>query len=172
MTLFLLCLKVFFARILDVSLGTLRTIVVIKGKSLTASLIAFVEVLIWFLIAREALNSGQSSIWIAISYASGFATGTFIGSNLSRILIKGVVGIQVISDKISEEMIKTIKDHGFAVSIINLESYSKEEQNRKMLFIQLNNQKQKNLINLIKSLDSHAFIVVNDTKYVQNGFIK
>ena len=50
MELLILCLKVFLVRILDVSLGTMRTIVMVKGKTLIASLIGFVELLIWFLI--------------------------------------------------------------------------------------------------------------------------
>lgn len=49
----LMCLKIFLARIIDVTLGTVRTVLVVRGRKNTAALIAFVEVLIWFLIARR-----------------------------------------------------------------------------------------------------------------------
>jgi Uncharacterized protein conserved in bacteria len=172
MALFLLCGKVFLARILDVSLGTIRTVVTVKGKSKLAAGIAFVEVFIWFVISMEALTSDQKSLWVAVSYAAGFATGTFVGSTLSKKLIKGVVGVQVITNKVSKEMIEAIRNNGFAVSVINLYTYDDVQQNRKMLFIQVTNRKQQALIKIIKDFDDHAFIVVNETKYVQNGFIK
>ena len=68
MELFILCIKIFFVRILDVSLGTLRTMITVKGKMFYASLIGFVEILIWFLIVREALNTDNTSIFVALSY--------------------------------------------------------------------------------------------------------
>ena len=73
------CLKIFAARIVDVSLGTLRTRYFVKGKTIEPFIIAFVEVLIWFVVAREALNTDGNMFFIAISYAGGYATGTLIG---------------------------------------------------------------------------------------------
>ena len=66
MGLLLLCVKIFFIRILDVSLGTVRTIVTIKGKTALASIIGFVEVFVWFVIVKEALNTPETSIFVAI----------------------------------------------------------------------------------------------------------
>ena len=85
-----LCIKIFVVRILDVSLGTCRTVMVVKGKTLYATIIGFIEVFIWFLIVREALNTDVESIWIAISYSLGFATGTYLGGIISKKLIKSL----------------------------------------------------------------------------------
>ena len=52
----LLCIKIFFARILDVSISTIRTVFVLKGKTPIVAMLAFIEITIWFLIVREALN--------------------------------------------------------------------------------------------------------------------
>ena len=84
MELLFLCLKIFFIRICDVSLGTVRMIVTVKGKTLLASLIGFIEVLIWFLVVKEALNTDSTSIFVALSYAGGYATGTLVGGTLSK----------------------------------------------------------------------------------------
>ena len=62
MELFILCVKIFFVRILDVSLGTVRMIITVKGNKLVASLIGFFEILVWFLIVKEALNTTETSI--------------------------------------------------------------------------------------------------------------
>ena len=98
MQLFGLCIKIFFVRILDVSLGTLRTMITVKGKILYASMVGFIEIFVWFLVVKEALNTDQTSIWIAISYSLGFATGTYIVGLLSKKFISGNLSVQVITD--------------------------------------------------------------------------
>lgn len=171
MVVFLLCLKIFLARICDVSVGTFRTMLIVKGKNFTATLAAFAEVLIWFLIAKEALNTEIDSIFIPISYASGYAAGTYIGTLLSKVLIDGIVGVQAVINKYDEKIVKEIRTKGYGVSIIPLECQNSEDK-KVMLYIQINKKELDNLTNLLKSLSKDAFIIVNETKYVHNGFIK
>lgn len=165
------CLKIFAARIVDVSLGTLRTVFFVKGKTLEPFIIAFFEVLIWYAVAREALTVEGNSILIGISYAAGYATGTFIGSKLSNILVKGVVGVQIVVKEDSTKLINMLRKKGYAISIIELKN-DYEGNNKDMLYIQVNNKKLKELTNIVKKYDESAFIVVNETKLVQNGLIK
>ena len=171
MELFCLCVKIFFARILDVSIGTVRTMLMVKGRTVIMVILAFLEVFIWFLVAREALVTDVNSIFIPISYSLGYATGTFIGSFLSNTFIKGIVGVQVVVEKGNKALLGAIRKHGYAVSIMDLKDDYQGNQ-RDMLFFQINNRNLKRLISLIKKYDSQAFIVVSDTKAVQNGFIK
>ena len=167
----LLCLKIFFVRILDVSLGTTRTILTIKGKKLNASLVGFFEVLIWFLVVKEALNTDSNSIFIAISYAAGFATGTYVGAFISDQVITGTLGVQVITSSKNQNIIRIIREHGYGVSVIEVNSHDKAN-GKYMLFIEINKKKLNHLKNLIKTLDEKAFIVVNETKLVENGYFK
>lgn len=170
MELFILCVKIFCVRILDVSLGTVRMIVTVKGNKLVASLIGFFEVLIWFLIVKEALNTESTSIFIALSYSAGYATGTYIGGILSEKFISGTLGVQVILSNCNHQVIDEIREEGFAVSVVNVKG--KEENEKYMLFIEIDKRKINKLKYLIKSLDSKAFVVVNETKMVENGFFK
>ena len=88
MTLFIICIKIFFIRILDVALVTIRTIITIQGKTWLASIVGFIEVFIWFVIVKEALNTYENSIIIAISYALGFAMELIlVDSYLVRLFI-------------------------------------------------------------------------------------
>ncbi|MBE6156815.1 MAG: DUF2179 domain-containing protein [Firmicutes bacterium] len=167
----LTCLKIFAARIVDVSLGTLRTVFFVKGKTIEPFIIAFVEVLVWYAVAREALNTTGNTILVAISYAAGYAVGTFIGSKLSGILVKGVVGVQIVVKEDSEKLINRLRKKGYGISIIELKN-DYEGKNKDMLYIQVNNRKLKELTSIVKSYDKNAFIVVNETKLIQNGFIK
>ena len=169
MPLFFLCLEVFFARIIDVSLGTFRTIITVKGKSLYAALIGFFEVLVWFLVVKEALNTTETGIWIGSSYALGFATGTYIGSVLSQKLIKGKLSVQVITSSHNDTLIDAIRDAGYAVSVMDIDGKNKAED-KYMLFIEIDDYKLEKLQAIIRQKDKRAFLVVNETKYVQNGY--
>lgn len=167
----LTCLKIFAARIVDVTLGTLRTFFFVKGKTIEPFIIAFFEVLVWYAVAREALNTTGNPWLIAISYAGGYATGTFIGSILSCKFVKGIVGVQIIVKGDSDNLVNNLRKKGYAVSIIELKN-DYEGKNKDMLYIQANNNKLKELTSIVKKFDSSAFIVVNETKLVQNGLLK
>ena len=170
MELFLLCLKIFFARIIDVTLGTLRMIHTVKGKTLTAGIIAFIEVFIWFIIAREALNNAVSSIWIAVAYSGGYASGTILGSFISNKFINSIISVEVITNKATPENIEKIKQEGFGVSVVDTKD--KEEQDKAILFITLNSRRLEELKRILRHVDRQAFMVVNESKVVQNGYIK
>lgn len=171
MIIVILCIKIFLVRIIDVSLGTLRTIITVKGRNMLASMVGFVEVFVWFVIAREALNTDVDSIWIAISYSLGFATGTYIGGYLSDHFISGNLGVQVVTSTKNDKLIDEIKKQGYGISVVDIKGrYDKKD--KYMLFIEIDKKDISHLKNMIKKIDEKAFIVVNETKYVQNGYFK
>lgn len=165
-----LCIKIFFVRILDVSLGTVRTILTIKERKIIASVIGFFEIAVWFAIVREAITTNESSLWVIFAYASGFAAGTYIGGAISERFIEGNLGVQVFTE-MKDELISIIRSEGYGVSVIDVKGKDKEKD-KYILFIGIDKKHFEHLRNLIKKLDDKAFIVVNETKYVQNGFFK
>lgn len=170
MEIFLLCLKIFFARILDVTLGTVRTIFTVKGRTIIAGIIAFIEVFIWFVVVKEALNTELSSIWIVISYSAGYATGTMLGILVSKTFINSIISVEVITSKGTEENIELIREKGYGVSV--LETVNNISDKKQMLFITLNSRNLKDLKHILYQIDPKAFLVVNESKIVQNGYIK
>ena len=169
--LFVICLKIFLARIIDVSLGSIRTILMVKGQAKRASIIAFFEVFIWFIIAKEALNTEIKSLLIPVFYAGGYATGTLLGIFISDRFADGVVTLQVIITNNLDKILKELRDNGYGLSIIDLKN-AYEGKKKKMLIMQLNQKSLTQVTKIIKKHDAKAFIVINETKYVQNGLIK
>lgn len=164
MTLLFMCLKIFFARLVDVSLGTFRTINTVKGKDLYASLIGIVEITVWFLIVKEALNTTNNSFWIVFSYAMGFSVGTYIGGKISKLFIKSNLEVQVILSNKNDKLINLIRNAGYGITVIN------SNNNKYMLYINIKDKSMQDLKKLINKNDKNAFIVVNETKYVENGY--
>lgn len=162
MSLLLTCIKIFFARILDVSLNTIRTTFVIKGKTFIVALIAFVEITIWLLVARTAINV-ELNLWIVISYSGGYTMGTILGTTFINKFVKTNMELIVISTKIKN--IKKIKDRNFGVSILN------KDKNKTILLIETNKKRLDELTILLKKLDNEAFITVKETKTIINGYM-
>ena len=167
MQIFILCLKIFFARLIDVSLGTIRTIYTVKGKDLIASLIGLIEITVWFLVVKEALSTDNNSFFIVASYALGFSIGTYIGGKISKAFIKSNLEVQVILSNKNQEIIDEIRNNGYGVTIVEVKG---TKEDKYMLYIQIKNNSLEKLKRIIKKLDKNAFIAVNETKYVENGY--
>ena len=169
MDILFLCIKIFLVRIIDVTLGTLRTIITVKDKVFLASVIGFFEVLVWFLIAKEALDTEIDSIFIGIFYALGFATGTYIGGKISRKVIKGNFLVQVITSKASEKWLQELRENGFDISVMDIRQKD-DDPDKYMFFMEINSSDFDKLHKIIKKYDKKAFIVVNESKTVVNGY--
>ena len=171
MELFLLCLKIFLARIFDVTLATLRTVYSVKGKTILSGVIGFVEATIWFIIVKEALNTDIQSPFIVFSYAGGFAAGSLLGTFVSNRFINTLIKVEMITTKATPENIEKIRLEGFGVSVVDtIDNIS--DGDSKMLIITLNSRYLEELKRILRHIDRNAFIVVNESKIVQNGFVK
>ncbi|MEG0833138.1 MAG: DUF5698 domain-containing protein [Oscillospiraceae bacterium] len=171
MAIFLLCVKVFFCRILDVTLGTIRTILTVREKPSLASLMGFMEVMIWFLVVREALSSDQGGLYTAVAYAGGFAAGTFIGGKIAKKFVKSNIVAQVVTTDKNDELIRNVRAAGFAASVVDVKE-SDFSGEKYMLFCEITSGRLKEFKQLVHSMDERAFIMVQDTKYVYNGFMR
>ena len=167
MTLFFMCIKIFFARLIDVSLGTFRTINTVKGRDLIAALIGLVEITVWFLVVKEALNTDNNSYFVVAAYALGFSVGTYIGGKISKMFIKSNLEVQVILSNKDDNVVSEIRKKGFGVTAIEVKG---TKDTKYMLYIQIRDNTLENLKKIVRKLDSKAFIVVNETKYVENGY--
>ena len=171
MELLFLCLKIFFARIIDVTLATLRTVYSVKGKTLLAGIIGFIEATIWFIVVKEALNTDIQSPFIVMSYAGGFAAGSVLGTLVSKTFVNSLIKVEVITTKATPDNVEKIRLEGFGVSVIDILD-NDDDVDKKMLIITLNSKHLEELKRILRHIDRNAFVVVNESKIVQNGFIK
>jgi uncharacterized protein YebE (UPF0316 family) len=169
LSLLLLCLKVFCCRIMDVSLGTLRTIQVVKGRRLYAAGLGFLESGLWFLVVREAITSGMGGIPITLAYAAGFSTGTLLGCVLADRVIRTKICFQVVTSRRDDALIAAIREAGYAVSVVEVLG-SQFAEKKYMLFIEIESTRQKEVRKLINTMDEKAFIMVQESRSVYNGY--
>ena len=168
----ILCLIVCIGRIVDVALGTTRTIFTVKGKSHIAAIIGFIEAILWFLIVREALSyqaEGMETYLIAIAYALGYSLGTFTGGFITARCIKTKINVQIISSHKNDKLVSALSSAGFGATILIAKGSTKQED-RYMLLIETDNKQIKTLKNIIAYNDPKAFVTISDIKSTQNGY--
>jgi len=111
----ILPLIIFFARIADVTLGTLRIILVSRGKKNIAPILGFFEVLIW-ITAIGQLVQNIHNITSYFGYAAGFAVGNFVGIYIEGKLAIGKVIVRVILNKNGLVLADKLHQAGFGAT--------------------------------------------------------
>ena len=168
-TLLVSCLKIFFGRILDVSIGTVRNILTVKEKTLEASLLAFCEVFIWYVIVKDALSATGPVFAIASAYAAGFASGTYIGGKLAKLLVSGHVVVRVITSSRDDALPHRLREKGYGIAVLNVNG-SEFSNERYLIMTDVDKKKVKEFESRILEYDPKAFVIVEDTKSYIGGY--
>jgi uncharacterized protein YebE (UPF0316 family) len=161
-------LIIFSVRIVDVTLGTISTVYVIRGRRIIGSIFGFVDLIIWFLIVRQALSIDNASLWIAFAYAGGYAAGTYIGSWIEEKLAVGNSSIQIITKGERYDLVEEIRNHHFAVSSVVCQGKS---GNNLLLIIKASRKRVKGLQKLVQKIAPDSFISISDVQKTINGYI-
>lgn len=157
---------VFSARILDVSMGTLRIIFVAKGLKQFAALLGFFESLIWLIAVAQVmqnLNSWQTYI----AFALGFAAGNYVGVVIEEKIALGNLLIRVITMKRADELVDVLWKSGYGVTSVDAEG---ESGPVKLIFSITKRKNLAKIISIIKKYNPNAFYTIEDMRYVNQTY--
>lgn len=156
---------IFCARIIDVSIGTIRLMLIAKGRKFIAPLLGFVEVFLWILVIRQILNNVDNLV-SCVAFAGGFATGNFVGMIIEEKLAMGVEVIRIITRQEGGQLMSCLRDAGFGIT-------SQEAQGTtgkvNIIFTIVNRRERAKVIAIIKECNPGAFYSVEDIKSVREG---
>lgn len=151
---------IFFARILDVSINTIRIIFVMSGKKYIATLMGFLESLIW-LLAIGQIFKHMDNVYCYIAYPAGFAGGIFIGMLIEEKIALGKVIIRVITAENLDSIIAYLNKHQFRFSVVSAESNEGKEN---LLFAVLKRDHVPVILDEIKRHLPKAFYTIESVK--------
>ncbi|WP_320121548.1 DUF5698 domain-containing protein [uncultured Sphaerochaeta sp.] len=154
-----LALMIFLARVVDVSLGTLRHALVVRGKRALTFVIAFVESIIWVFAVSRVINDLSDPL-MAIAFAFGFAAGTFVGITLESILKIGDQVVKVFTQK-GSAVAWLLREQGFRVTEFQGNG---RDGTIYLLFVQVPRRSVKQVMKLTRSIDPTCYLVVEDIK--------
>lgn len=153
---------IFFARVCDVSLGTIRIIFVSKGIKYLAPLVGFFEILIW-LLAISQIMQNLTNVYYYIFYAGGFAIGNLVGIIIEEKLSIGIVGIRIITRQDAGELVNALKKSKYGITVVDAEG---SRGKVKIIFTVINRQNIQKVINIVKQYNPKAFYHIEDIRYV------
>ncbi len=162
---FLLPFLIFLSRIGDVTLGTVRIILVSKGNRFIAPLLGFFEVLIWIIAITRIFEHLDN--WICyVAYAAGFATGNFVGIVLEERLAIGNELIRIITHRDATELIKTLRDKGYGITSIKAQGSTGDVG---IIYCIIKRSDLKDFISFMKKFNPHAFYTIEDIRMVNRA---
>ena len=158
-------LLIFFARIVDVTIGTMRIIFVGRGLKLLAPVLGFFEVLIW-LIAIGQVMANLTNWRNYIAYALGFAAGNYVGIYLENRIALGQQLIRVITRRDATALVAYLRSAGYTVTAIDAQG---DLSPVKLLFTVVSRRDLTKVLATIKHFNPRAFYSVEDVRFVSEA---
>ena len=155
------CLLISLARVMDITLDTVRTVAIVQGRRYFAACLGFIEALIYILAIAKVLQN-FSNYWYAVAYATGFAGGTFLGITVDQMLAFGDQLVTIFS-RTGSQLLASLRAEGFYVTEFTGRG---RDGNVQVLFIQVSRRTAKHLIRRARELDPNCFYVINDFRKI------
>jgi len=161
-TYLLLPLFIFFARIADMTLDTIRIIFVSKGMRKIAPVFGFFEILIWLMAISKIMQNLDN--WACyIAYAGGFATGNYIGMLVEEKLAIGHEMIRVITSADASMLISELRSKGFGVTSVDARGADGDVG---VIYIIARRSYIKDILDMINEYNPRAFYTIESIKFV------
>ncbi len=161
----ILPLMIFFARICDVSIGTMRIIFVSKGKKNIAPLLGFFEVLIWIIVISKIMQNLNNYVNY-IAYAAGFATGNLVGMIIEEKLAVGYQMIRVFTFRRGDELLQILNNKGYGATVVEAQG---AQEKVKLIYTIVNRNNLVKVLTIINEFNPKSFYTVEDVKTVNEG---
>jgi len=161
-------LLIFSARIVDVSLGTIRVNMIVRRKKLLAAVIGFFEVGIFISIIVRMIQQ-VDNIYGILSYAAGFAVGTVIGIIISEKLSRDLISTNIISKEHSHDIKKALKEEGFGITCYTGRGINGDVE---IINVVCSQSSMRSMNRIVYDEDPGAFVASYMLDKIRGGFIR
>ncbi len=160
---------IFLSKVVENMLATLRIIVVANGKKLLGAILQGLVALVWVCITGVVVTNILENPFKIIAFALGSMVGSYLGGVLEeKIAIGKKLLLIIINNNNEEKIVKKIRENNFAVT----STIGKGKDNNKAILFSMIPRKQiKNIIKIIKSIDTDALIISQNAFNIYGGYI-
>jgi uncharacterized protein YebE (UPF0316 family) len=152
---------IFTARICDVSIGTIRTIVTVQGRTVIAFILAIFEISIWVTVVSTVISQIKDRPLLVVFYAFGYATGNVVGIMVERKLAFGSVILRIITRSAGEKMATYLREKGQPVTIFHGEGMKGPVHE---LYIACRRKDLKWILPQVRIIDANLFYVIEQAR--------
>ena len=158
-------LLIFIARMCDVSLGTLRNVFISKGLKKVVPIVSFFEVLIWLISMRQIMKNLHNPLCY-ITFAGGFATGTYLGMYIERRLALGLQVLRIITAHEARELIHALAEANVGLTVVDGHGVKGPV---KIIFTIIKRKDLQQIRELIHKYNPSAFYSIEDIRHANLG---
>ena len=163
------CAIVCFAKIIEITIQSLKTCMMVKGQRLKAAGLGFIECTIWGLVISTLIGSLGDNLFLLAFYCVGYATGLFLGSTLENKIALGTSNLELIaSDESTEKITKYLKENNKGYTVFEGQG-STDKMN--MIFIVLPRKETPKTLKEIRAVcDNKVFVAVSEVSKYAGGY--
>lgn len=162
---------VFLSILIQVLLGTVRLIIMVKNKKILTVVIGFFESAVAITIAITVISQAVKdgiNVYMILSYSAGFALGLYIGMLTSQLISKDILSINIISKSYGEEIEESLRDKGYGVTSYNGNG---KDGGLKVLHIICNKNSFNKLKSFTKKIDPKVLVTSHSLEGLSGGYI-
>ncbi|HEX2254943.1 MAG TPA: DUF2179 domain-containing protein [Thermoanaerobaculia bacterium] len=160
-------LLILLARMIDVTLGTVRIIFVSRGLRRVAPLVGFVEILVWLLAITQVMQHLDRPLNY-VAYAAGFALGTWLGIVIEQRLALGLLSVRIITEDDAEDLMNDLGEHRFGVTTFAARGL---RGNVRLLFTIIPRNQLEHVMDIVRHRHPSAFVAVSDVREASEGYL-
>jgi uncharacterized protein YebE (UPF0316 family) len=160
-------LLIMISKIAEVTMGTIRIILVAKGNKYLAPMLGFFEVFIW-IATMGLIMANLNNVFSFFFYALGFAIGNYVGIRMEEKLAMGNLMVHVITKKKAGDLIRTLKARKYRIT--HFEAHSNDGEIT-ILYILVKRKNLDKLISRIKRRHPKAFFSIEDVRFISEGML-
>ena len=163
------CILVCGAKIIEISIQSLKTCMMVKGQRLKAAGLGFLECTIWGLVISTIIGTLGNNLLLLLFYCVGYATGLFLGSTIENKIALGTSNLELIaSDESTERITAYLRENNKGYTVFEGHG-SKDKMN--MIFIVLSRKETPKVLKEIrKSCDDKVFVVASEVSKYAGGY--
>ncbi len=165
----LVCLLVCAAKIVEITIQSLKTCMMVKGERLKAAGLGFVECTIWGLVISTLIGTLGNDLLLLVFYCAGYATGLFLGSTIESKIALGTSNLEIIaSEENTAIIIGYLKENNRGFTIFEGQGST---QKMNMIFIVLPRKESGRVLrDLRKKCDKNLFVVASEVSKYAGGY--
>ena len=163
------CAIICMAKIVEISMSSLKTVLLVKGMRAQATILAFIECMIWGLVVSTIIGTLGDNYVLLVFYCFGYATGLFLGSTLESKIALGTSSLQLIAnDENTERIVEYLKKNSRGYTVFDGWG-STDRMN--MIFIVLPRRDISPVVKDIRRVsNNNVFVVVDDVNKYSGGY--
>jgi uncharacterized protein YebE (UPF0316 family) len=157
---------IFMLRVGDMTLDTLRVLVVMRGKKGVAWIFGFFQSLI-FVVAISSVLQNLNNPLNMIGYAAGFASGNVVGMLIEERMAIGHIHLRIVSSRLGSAIAERIRGEGYAITEIPARG---KDGMVSVLNCSVLRRNVSRVYKMVNEVDAEAFITAEDVRPVRRGF--